>query len=432
VPSNNRIYPLALAALLGVFAWGAAWLLMLRFEAGDVYPPYSTLRSDPKGARVYFESLSAMTGMQVERNYRSLQLLPEQGRFTLMRLGASPLLDGWESIRDIEALEQLVDRGGRVVVAYAPLMPLSREQTEPHTGSAEPDRPQRRSKREQTQRQPQREREESERRRKELERDEAFLQLYTTISKRWRFSLVRRPDPRTDPDAPLTAELEDGMAGLERSVRWWTVAYFERLDPAWRVIYRCAGRPVVIERSWGSGTIVVCTDSYFLSNEALARDRSPHLLAWLAGPPRAVLFDETHLGVAENPGVMTLTRRYRLHGLFAGLLVLGGLFVWKSASGFLPMHDEETAARAAGQAAGRDTRAALVNLMRRTVPVAELLPTCLAEWRRSVARPGSAAAAKLPRMQSALAAVAAASPPRAGPALLEAYRAINQIVTERK
>ena len=42
------------------FCYGVAHLLVLRFQTGDVYAPYSTLRSDPLGTRVLFESLASM------------------------------------------------------------------------------------------------------------------------------------------------------------------------------------------------------------------------------------------------------------------------------------------------------------------------------------------------------------------------------------
>jgi hypothetical protein len=68
---------------------------------------------------------------------------------------------------------------------------------------------------------------------------------------------------------------------------------------------------VVVERQVGRGTIVMASDSYFLSNEALQRDRHADLLAWLVGSGTQVVFDEAHLGIVEKPGVATLMRKYR-------------------------------------------------------------------------------------------------------------------------
>ena len=48
------------------------------------------------------------------------------------------------------------------------------------------------------------------------------------------------------------------------------------------------------------------------------------------GPP-LVVFDEEHNGLRDNPGIASLARKYRLHGVIAGLILLAGLFVWKKA-----------------------------------------------------------------------------------------------------
>src|SRR6185295_18194593 len=107
-----------------------------------------------------------------------------------------------------------------------------------------------------------------------------------------------------------------------------TALHFGQTNSSWRTIYgRIAGtnvEPVVIERTMGSGSIVLCADSFHFSNEALRREREPELLAWFIGPAREIVFDETHLGVQEAPGVATLARKYRLGSVFVALLILAG------------------------------------------------------------------------------------------------------------
>ena len=58
------------------FLAGLAWLFQLRFAHGDVYPPYSTLRADPLGAMALFESLEALPGVTVRRDFSSDEKLP--------------------------------------------------------------------------------------------------------------------------------------------------------------------------------------------------------------------------------------------------------------------------------------------------------------------------------------------------------------------
>src|SRR5436309_2954544 len=54
--------------LLSGFLWGVVQLFEIRFARGDVYPSYSTLRSDPLGAQAFYESLSRLSPLQVSRN----------------------------------------------------------------------------------------------------------------------------------------------------------------------------------------------------------------------------------------------------------------------------------------------------------------------------------------------------------------------------
>src|SRR2546427_9645317 len=54
---KDRMWLVLLLVLLAVFVLGVGRLFQLRFEAGDVYPPYSSLRADPLGTKALFESL---------------------------------------------------------------------------------------------------------------------------------------------------------------------------------------------------------------------------------------------------------------------------------------------------------------------------------------------------------------------------------------
>ncbi|WP_075088131.1 hypothetical protein [Verrucomicrobium spinosum] len=62
---RNNAVPVVILVLLGCFAvWCLSSIIGRRFSAGDAYPPYSSLRSDPLGSRVLFESLDRLDGTQ--------------------------------------------------------------------------------------------------------------------------------------------------------------------------------------------------------------------------------------------------------------------------------------------------------------------------------------------------------------------------------
>lgn len=184
-----------------------------------------------------------------------------------------------------------------------------------------------------------------------------------------------------------------------RPVSWHSALTFDLDLPGaggagWRALYTRAGRPVIAERPFGTagGRLIMVSDPYFFSNEALRTEPHPALLALLAGPCPRLIFDETHLGVSENPGMMTLARRYHLEGALAALAVLALLFLWKSLVSLVPPPIPGAAAETGPDAGsfvpGRDSGEGFVNLLRRGVAPRDLLATCIAQWRVSNALPG--------------------------------------------
>lgn len=198
-----------------------------------------------------------------------------------------------------------------------------------------------------------------------------------------------KPDYLSAPAAgkqnKLIASLEDKGGALPASFPLHTALCFKDLGPEWRVLYSTGGCPVIIERALGAGSIVLVADSYLFSNEAMLKERRPEILARLIGDCRLVVFDEFHLGVSERPGMMTLLRKYRLHGFFALLLLLAGLFAWQNLVRFIP----ENAAGVKKEplvAPGTDQLEGLVNLLQRNIKSDLLLETCFEEWENSVGR----------------------------------------------
>ena len=84
-----RNKPILFAIFFAVlFAAGLTEIFLLRFESGEVYPEYSSLRSDPRGTRAFFESLSLVPGVEVRRHMQPLLALKDFNG-TLFYLGLS-------------------------------------------------------------------------------------------------------------------------------------------------------------------------------------------------------------------------------------------------------------------------------------------------------------------------------------------------------
>ena len=198
------------------------------------------------------------------------------------------------------------------------------------------------------------------------------------ISERWDFDYgfdMAEETTSVATDLPLEAEMRL-RSGL----------FFQVDNDVWTAIYARSdteeGKPsrtTIIERRLGEGTIVLCSDSYFLSNEALRRDRSPALIQWVVGDNPTLLFSEVHLGNGQRDRIMTLVRRYRLHGLMLGLALIAALFIWRNTSTLLPRRERLTSDQLETE---KSLQGGLENLLIRFVPPTSLVSLCVKEWRQ--------------------------------------------------
>ena len=155
---------------------------------------------------------------------------------------------------------------------------------------------------------------------------------------------------------------------------------------------------MVIERKYGKGSIVVASDSYFVSNECLHHDVDAGFLLWLLGGKSKVVFDETIHGSRKSGGAMILLRKYRAHGIFLGLFVVLALWAWRSSSSLVPGSDAGDSGIVAlsGSVSGEATGSGLIRLLRRSIPIDGLVQQCHALWKSSLsAEPRPAALEKV-------------------------------------
>jgi hypothetical protein len=105
-----------LAFLAVAFGCGVLYLFNRRFAGGDAYPAYSTLRSDPVGAKVIYESLGRLPGVTVARSYQPLDRVAD-GDSTVLLLGLEPRGFAMRPDSEVRASEELARRGNRMVFA---------------------------------------------------------------------------------------------------------------------------------------------------------------------------------------------------------------------------------------------------------------------------------------------------------------------------
>ncbi len=394
---RRRGWILTLLVLLGLFVCGLGQLFRLRFAGGDVYPAYSSFRGDPLGCRVYFESLDQVSGLRVRRHVQSVAQLPDGPGTTLFVFGL-PWREMSADEAEYQKLEAFLLGGGRLVVTLYPELTRPRLFTA-GTGTNLPVF------------------------KNPLQEDD---QRHPPINLRekWNFGFDYLPNVAGEKLFSSLQVRRVTEAPLPEHLPWHSALVFTNLADSWRVLYARGSNAVLVESRHGAGSIVLATDSYFVSNEALKQERAPDLLSWLAGRSREIVFNETHLGVQEQPGVATLARRYRLHGGVAALLLLAGLFLWKNAVSFVPGNQEVALSK---PVVGRESAAGFENLLRRSVPERQLLQTSLDEWHRTAALDGRGTASRRARIRQLVEQFNQAEKPN----LVATYRDMARILNRK-
>jgi len=408
------VFLLGCAAL---FAVGIVQLFRLRFEVGDVYPPYSSLRSDPLGTMALYEGLERLPGISARRDYAASNRLPEEPNTVYLHLAAGAYDWNWVPDDLFRELDAFLARGGRLVITFFPQTRESFdyfEYDEAETNVVKSVPPKNGK---------QKNKDEKSAPSKPGRKKHVATRRGVSLDDRWGFHVAfQKLEHVGDAYEPAQVRNRTDLP-LPPALDWHSGNVLTNLDAAWRTIYARGTNAVVVERRFGRGTVVIATDSYLLSNEAMWKDRHADFLAWLVGSNRNVVFDEAHLGVLETSGVTVLMRKYRLHGLAAGLLLLAGLFIWKNSVSLVPPPEDEAQR---DFLAGKDASAGFVNLLRRSIPRRELFAACFQEWRKSAARTGQYSAARLQQADAVFQAESSAGTLERDP--IRAYRTIANIL----
>lgn len=366
-----------------VICAAAGWLFDLRLGSGEVYPPYSSLRADALGTKALYDALDSLPGLAVSRDYRPLSRLAPAARLVLV---AGANARRWETLgeKKLQALDRAAENGARIVVV------LRAEQIRGRPDDDEPDRddeeapvavvPAPKKK-------PDDDKKKASAGKDEKKPDKqaakkipgAEAETTRTLKEAWHIELKRRwlmvPRESAERTADAPPELPEG-------VPWRSDLHFApEPDSPWRVLYRRAGEPVLVERPLGRGSLVLAGDSFFLSNEAMQRSRATPLLSWLVAGQHRIVFAEGELGVLEDNGIGALARRYGLGGALALCVLLGALYAWRRLVPFRPVADDTEGAD--GIELSHDAGAGVTTLLQRSLDPAAQLAASVDEWKKS-------------------------------------------------
>jgi hypothetical protein len=365
MPRSLQRALLATAAALFILA---LWhLFELRFSAGDVFPQGSSFRADPLGTRAFFEALSRTPGHTVARQVQPLRKFDTPRDTTLLFLSLSPESDT-VSPGTMQVLDEFLSNGGRLILTYrgdAMSMEQLSNVKQLILGTNVSPRPSRPL--------------------ASPNPRNGGTADGQSLSEHFGFSFTSGPVPAEssgDRVAYRVRRSETASTELPNYAHWHSPLSLILAPAVWNPLYQRGVAPVMSEWRFGSGTVIVATDAWFHSNEALRDDRSAPLLSWVAGRRTKLIFDETHLGIQMEPGIVSLARRYRLQGLGIGLLTLAALFIWRNSVPLLP--------RAAGESpffeidSEQSSIAGFAHLLQRSIPPSEMLVRTFEDWKRFI------------------------------------------------
>lgn len=296
-------FPIFILTLL-LFLAGLVYLGWLRFAGGDVYPPYSSLRADPVGAKLLHEVLVEMDGITVERNFTPYSFKQIHEPPVLFLIGLNPDQALFES--DWKKLSAWVGSGGRMVLALKERLVVETEYDTGENGENDDG---------------------------DLREDSgppsASLYWHEILDD---FGLVLDTDPAArEGDAIFDLTSTSGEVVYPWKGRG-------RLDVSgeWRIFGRLHEETVAAERAYGNGSVVVLASPFMLSNEFLAREQPAGWIVELLGGLDYVIMDEVIHGVVEHRGVLAMIREGGLSGVLIVFLAMVILLLWRLGAPFLP------------------------------------------------------------------------------------------------
>ncbi len=436
---NNTIIRCCLIAIALAFCYGMVHLFLLRFETGDVYPPYSSLRSDPLGTRALHESLILMNPDAVSRNYNPLPELQFEDYTSYLHLGTAVFNEQAVSEVFAATVDRLTAAGGRLVMAFYPVGDRGRKcfpgeatqerdteslgetGTEDKAGSDQ-DKASESSDTEIGQDSPQEEK-------NPQDENDDLSPAFKTVSLQERWGVSFQYDDATENQRQAAVNVELAPVSLPATLSWHSALFFDNLDKPWKVLYHVNGHPVIVERPYQRGSILLCADSFLFSNEALRSERQPGLLTRLIGPNHRVVFDEVHLGIQKNPGVADLIHRFGFQWFFLTIALLFILLIWKNSVHFVPPPDGATDVLRTSANEGRDYAQGLISLLRRNIPVKNILSVSMTEWKKSFGHAGQSGIQTNDQKTVASQAQQAISEKQADP--VQVYNTICKLLSKR-
>ena len=317
--SHERLALLVTVALLLCLLFALGRSVVRRANATFDYPSYSSLDNSDLGLKAYHDALLRL-GYRVERNFQPLhKLASTQGTI----LYAGPSLQAFRGVdrTDLELFQKLAEGGSHLVLLLSPNGFLEK------AGKANP--------------------------------------VTDTLREHWGVEAESKRETLTEPVSRLP----------QAHYR------FKAWSNEWQPLHMEDGRPVMLQRAFGKGGVLLVNDLDDFTNRTLLTVANGDILTAILDAKGLVVFDESHLGVADTGTVAGLARAHRLQWVLLGFSVLATLYVWRSSISFAAPQPALENHRVSGQ----DAHSALSHLLAQSVAPHQLLQALAKDWNASAA-----------------------------------------------
>ncbi|MFH0925306.1 MAG: DUF4350 domain-containing protein [bacterium] len=337
---NKRISIAIITLLLLFLGFSAYKVLEKRFTKGDIYPLYSSLRHDPIGTSILFQTLTKI-GYTVDTltdEKLSEDINPQDTILFIL----TPSFDiSEDSKKDIV---NFIQNGGRVFLTV----------TDSRTNSL-------------------------------MDHFDTKINYETSMSKK---------DTKENEDSSLFAipnnkqqatcnkqPTSSGKGSLFNFLEDLTIINNHlSLTCDWPnalTVYSNGNDDIILLLKHGKGDIVISSEAFFISNESLSKKPPLLFLKWLLNQKNNVIIDEYHHGLYCQRGISFLLKKYHLYWFMLYLIIIFILYLWHILPGFLP--PLPPLIRKDGKQ-GQSSLKGYAYLLSKTIPKEGLLEICWKQW----------------------------------------------------
>jgi len=310
------------------FLVSASFIMHGRLERGDVYPRYSSLRRDPMGTSILFDSLKKVgCAVEILTEDEFPEVMEPQNTILFI---PSPKFDLFPD-KEVDRIVGFILSGGRVLMT--------------------------------------------------AEDENGLMDFFNTgIDIPIGDNKEEEEEGKKKEDKEKKPRIREAIqgTGFDFSPDSIPIIGEKFLITRWprAVTVLSSEHDVMLLLSHGKGDIIISSDSYLISNESLAGRPPAALLSWIMGARTHVLVDEYRHGVSTNKGVSFLLRKYHLYWFIAYLTIIFFLSLWHLLPHFQkPLPRESTP----------DTRVyssldGYTQLLTKTIPRKRLLDIAMDQW----------------------------------------------------